>query len=74
MMSHSEAWKDRKYMKIGEITDMLNVSRQTVYVWVEEKNFPKPFIFGDATKNTTVRWLDTDVKQWLDALPREKND
>jgi excisionase family DNA binding protein len=74
MMSHSDSWKDRNYMKVGEITKMLNVSRQTIYVWVEEKNFPKPFVFGDAKKNTTVRWLEAEVKEWLDNLPRGKND
>ena len=74
MKSHSNEWRDQNYVKIGEIAEKLGVSRSTIYKWVEEKNFPSPVVFGDAKKNSTVRWLGTDIQEWIDQRPRAKDE
>jgi len=63
-----------KYIKIGEIAKILNVSRTTIYRWMEEGSFPKPVHFGDARKNSTIRWIQEEVEEWLKKRPREKTD
>ena len=63
-----------KYIKIGEIAKILNVSRTTIYRWMEEGSFPKPVHFGDARKNSTIRWIQEEVEDWLKKRPRDKTD
>ena len=63
-----------KYIKIGEIAKILNVSRTTIYRWMEEGSFPKPVHFGEARKNSTIRWIQEEVEEWLKKRPREKTD
>ncbi len=63
-----------KYIKIGEIAKILNVSRTTIYRWMEEGSFPKPVHFGDARKNSTIRWIQEEVEEWLKKRPRDKTD
>ena len=63
-----------KYIKVGEISKILGVSRSTIYKWVEEGSFPKPVHFGDATKNSTMRWVQSELEEWLAKRPREKMD
>jgi prophage regulatory protein len=65
---------DERYLKVGEIVAWLGVARSTIYRWVEEGHFPKPVVLGPETeRNSTTRWLRTDIEKWLDARPREKN-
>ena len=73
-MSHSKEWRDQRYVKIGELADKFGVSKSTIYKWVNERSFPKPIVFGEAKKNTTVRWLETDIQEWLDIQPRDKDE
>ena len=61
-----------QYVKIGDITKMLGVSRSTIYKWVETDVFPKPVHFGNADKNSTVRWIQDEIEEWLANRPREK--
>lgn len=66
---------DERYLKVGEVVACLGVARSTVYRWVEEGHFPKPVVLGPETeKNSTMRWLRTEVEQWLESRPREKTD
>jgi len=66
---------DERYLKVGEVVEWLGVARSTVYRWVEEGHFPRPVVLGPETeKNSTMRWLRTEVEQWLASRPREKTD
>ena len=63
-----------KYIKIGDLTEILGVSRSTIYKWVCADTFPKPVHFGNAEKNSTIRWVQSEVEQWLEERPRQKID
>ena len=66
---------DERHPKVGEVVEWLGVARSTVYRWVEEGHFPKPVVLGTETeKKSTMRWLRTEVEQWLESRPREKTD
>ena len=66
---------DEKYLKVGEVAEALGVARTTIYRWVDSGHFPKPLVFGpENDKNSTTRWLRTEIDDWIRARPREKND
>ena len=72
MTTNSIDWQKQRFVKIGELSEKFGVSKSTIYKWVNEKNFPHPIVFGEAKKNTTVRWLESDVQDWINDRPRHK--
>ena len=65
------------YMKVGDLANMLGVSRSTIYKWVEEGHFPKPFVFGSHKPDGKVsvsRWNVEEVENWIAERPREITD
>jgi len=53
-------------IKVGQVCDMLSVSRSTIYRWVEMGEFPKPITLGqDEEKRSAVRWDRKVVMDWL---------
>jgi len=72
MTSHSDG---EVYLKVGELVQKLGVSRSTIYRWVDSGHFPKPLVLGPETdKNSSTRWSWSEVQDWLDTRPREKDD
>ena len=64
-----------QYLKVGDLTEWLGVSRTAIYIWVKEGHFPKPVVLGpSADKNSTTRWLKSEVEEWLSNRPRGKAD
>jgi len=64
-----------QYLKVGDLTKWLGVSRSAIYIWVKEGHFPKPVVLGPHTdKNSTTRWLRSEVEKWLANRPRGKVD
>lgn len=73
MTSHS----DDTYLKVGDLSEWLNVSRSTIYRWVEQNHFPNPVILGlgkDDGQRSVTRWKRSDVEAWLDARERGRID
>ena len=52
----------KKLLKLAEVTRMLNISRSSLYKWMEEGSFPRPIKLGI----TACRWHRQDVETWLD--------
>lgn len=64
-----------QYLNVGDLADWLGVSRTAIYIWVKEGHFPKPVVLGPSTgKNSTTRWLRSEVDEWLANRPRSKVD
>jgi len=60
-----------KLLKVGEVSEWLNVSRSTIYKWVNEGEFPEPVVLGqDDGKRSASRWKEDEVIDWLDSRPR----
>ncbi len=60
-----------KLLKVGEVSEWLNVSRSTIYKWVHEGEFPEPVVLGqDDGKRSASRWKEDEVIDWLDSRPR----
>lgn len=61
-----------RYVKIGELVEMLDVSHSTIYRWISDGYIPAPVVFGDAKKNSTVRWSLDEILAWIETRPRGK--
>jgi|TARA_R100001163_G_scaffold35941_1_gene27586 prophage regulatory protein len=60
-----------KLLKVGEVSEWLNVSRSTIYKWVHEGEFPEPVVLGqDDGKRSASRWKEDEVVDWLESRPR----
>ena len=53
---------DDRLLKVLELTEFLGVAHSTLYKWVEEGTFPKPYKMG----KKSVRWRLSEVEQWLE--------
>lgn len=66
---------DEIYLKVGDLSSWLNVDRSTIYRWVDKNHFPEPIVLGpEADQNSTMRWLRSEVEDWLSKRPRDKVD
>ena len=60
-----------KLLRIGEVSEWLNISRSTIYKWVNDGEFPEPVVLGqDDGKRSDTRWRQEEVQEWLETRPR----
>lgn len=52
-------------MRRAEVLELLGVSRQTLYNWMNKGEFPAPVQIGP----NAVRWRNGDVADWLASRP-----
>lgn len=59
-MIENVALSDGATLKATELAERFNVTRQTIYIWMNERGFPKP-----VRKNPrVVRWVPSQVDAW----------
>lgn len=60
-----------RYIRAKQVTQMLSISRSTLYDWTNPKskrydpNFPKSRRLNKSTKHGAVFWLESEVLVWL---------
>ena len=60
-----------KLLRIGEVSEWLNISRSTIYKWVNDGEFPEPVVLGqDDGKRSATRWREEEVQEWRETRPR----
>lgn len=52
-------------LRFKEVTELLGVSRSTIYSWLKENNFPKPQRLGPKI----LFWQRADVEAWATQTP-----
>lgn len=52
-------------LRIGEVVDLLEISKPTVYRLMNEGEFPRPIRLSKAR----VAWLQADLDKWLESRP-----
>lgn len=50
-----------QFVDMGYLETLLGVSRRTIYKWIAQRHFPKPFTHGSRTH----RWIRRDVEKWI---------
>jgi|TARA_Y100000034_G_C6897815_1_gene414366 predicted DNA-binding transcriptional regulator AlpA len=63
---------EEKLITTRELCDRLGVTRQAVYKWRRLKGNPMPVAVNNTDKNgKTIRYLYSDVVEWLNGSKRE---
>lgn len=52
--------KDVQLYRMRDLTQLLKVSKETIYKWIKKQDFPEPIKIGRASA-----WLSEDVHNWL---------
>ncbi|MFP4238959.1 MAG: helix-turn-helix transcriptional regulator [Rhodosalinus sp.] len=60
----------QKLLKIRDVCERTALSRSTVYAKIRAGEFPPPVKLGDRA----VAWRESDVLEWLAALPTARAD
>ena len=69
MKSHSN-----RLLRVGEVADMLGVSKSYIYKLSQTGDFPKPIVLGDETnKRSSSRWVQTEIEDRVNTRPRGKD-
>ncbi|WGW01759.1 AlpA family phage regulatory protein [Vibrio sp. YMD68] len=50
-----------RILRLNEVINRVGVSRSTIYVWMQEGNFPKNIVLG----RKSVGWLNSDISNWI---------
>lgn len=58
-----------RLLRLSDVLAMVGLGESTVYRKVKEKTFPAPLRLG-----TVVRWRESELIAWIDALPRHDPD
>ena len=54
----------QKLYRISELTEVLSLSKSTIWKLTREKSFPQP---SKLTDRITV-WKDTDIHEWIESI------
>ena len=50
-------------LRVPDLTEMLGVSRKTIWAWRRAGTFPEPIRLGDRL----IAWRPEDIDDWLEA-------
>lgn len=57
-----------RLLRLREVQHRVGLGRSTIYRWMDEGKFPRPYSIGDYA----VRWLESEIEQWIESkLNRE---
>ncbi|EHR5479228.1 AlpA family transcriptional regulator [Vibrio parahaemolyticus] len=48
--------------RLKELTELLGISRATIYSWMKQGTFPQSVTLGA----NSVGWKESDIQQWID--------
>lgn len=51
-----------RFLRIKTVTDLIGVSRATLYRWMADGHFPKAVRLGP----NTVGWYEEDIRTWVE--------
>lgn len=69
MTSHSN-----RLLRVGEVAEMLGVSKSYIYKLSQTQSFPQPIILGDeSNRRSSSRWVLSEVEDWVNSRPRGKD-
>ena len=52
-----------RFLSLREVTDMLGVTRVSIYNFMQRNNFPRGFKFGRSR-----RWSETEINEWMQSV------
>lgn len=64
------ALTQEEYLTIKEVASLIGVSRNTLYCWQKDRDFPTALRVGIRA----IRFRRSEVDEWLEARPRAKGE
>ena len=62
-----------RLLRKSEVLEMVGVSYPTIWRWVRDGKFPAPRTIGATTaKDGVVRWVESEVRAWIEDLPKRE--
>ncbi len=49
-------------LRLPQVIKRTGLARSTIYLQVEQDNFPKPMSIGERS----IGWLESDIEAWID--------
>ena len=62
----AEAVEIQEYLNVKQVTALLGISRNTLYIWQRDRDFPKALKIG----SKAVRFRRSEILAWLETRPR----
>jgi len=56
-----------RIMRVGEVLELVGVSRTTLWRWTKDGRFPKPVRLP--ARANLIGWKSDEVQEWMDRLP-----
>ena len=56
--------------RLKQLLEMLNVSKSSIYLWMEKDEFPRPKKLSIGT----VAWSEEDINEWLEKCKNNKEE
>ena len=50
-----------RFMRMGEVIEMVGVSRATIYRWMDAGDFPRSIALG----GNSIAWPEKSVQEWM---------
>jgi prophage regulatory protein len=58
---HHLPWSERAFLRFRDVSEIVGLSRSTIYKRIADGRFPKPAQLSE----NTVRWRTSDIVEWL---------
>ena len=57
-----------KFLKLKDGLDITGRTKSTIYRWIEEDKFPRPYYLNKTATSHSCGWADDEVKQWIESV------
>ena len=58
-----------RLMRMGEVIEMVGVSRATIYRWMDAGDFPRSIALG----GNSIAWSEKSVQEWMESRINSTN-
>jgi len=58
-----------RFMRMGEVIEMVGVSRATIYRWMDAGDFPRSIALG----GNSIAWSEKSVQEWIESRINSTN-
>ena len=58
-----------RLMRMGEVIEMVGVSRATIYRWMDAGDFPRSIALG----GNSIAWSEKSVQEWIESRINSTN-
>ena len=58
-----------RFMRMREVSEMVGVSRATIYRWMDAGDFPRSIALG----GNSIAWSEKSVQEWMESRINSTN-